>query len=87
LYDVTKLKIFLKILLIVKIVDFEDLLNLVLIQWYDFKSESHPYLCRYPLLKLTEIYNFIDIKAIQNIVHIVPRFDKSNEFFVNKYIF
>jgi hypothetical protein len=87
LYDVTKLKIFLKILLIVKIVDFEDLLNLALIQWYDFKSESHPYLCGCPLLEFTEIYNFIDIEAIQNIVHIVPRFDKSNEYFVNKYIF
>ena len=86
MYDVTKLKIFLKILLIVKI-DFEDPLNLALIQWYDFKSQNHPYLYGCPLLELTEIYNFIDIEAIQNIVHIVPRFNKSNEYFVNKYIF
>ena len=75
-----------KILLIARI-DFEDPLNLALIQWYDFKSESHPYLYECHLLELTEIYNFIDIEAIQNIVHIVPRFDKLNEYFVNKYIF
>jgi hypothetical protein len=76
----------LKILLIVKI-DFEDPLNLALIQWYDFKSQSYPYLYGCSLLELTEIYNFIDVEAIQNIVHIVPRFGKSNEYFVNKYVF
>ena len=27
------------------------------------------------------------IEAIQDIVHIVPRFGKTNEYFVNKYIF
>jgi len=89
LCDITKLKIFFKILLIVKI-DLKDQnipLNLALIQWYDFKYESQPFLYGCPLLELTEIYNFIDIEAIQNIVHIVPRFDKRNEYFVNKFIF
>jgi hypothetical protein len=62
-------------------------LNLALIQWYDFKSQSNPYLYGCCRLELTEIYNFIDIEAIQDTVHIVPRFDKTNEYFVNKFIF
>jgi hypothetical protein len=80
---------FLKILLIAKI-DLKDQnipLNLALIQWYDFKYQSLPYVYGCPLLELTEIYNIIDIEAIQDIVHIVPRFDKRNEYFVNKFIF
>ena len=63
------------------------MLNLALIQWYDFKSQSHPYLYEYSQLKLTEVYSFIDIEAIQDIVHIIPRFSSSNEYFVNKFIF
>ena len=38
-----------------------------------------------PLLKFIEMYNFIEIEAIEDIVHIIPRFDKNNQFFVNKY--
>ena len=41
--------------------------NLALIQWYNFKSQSHPYLYGCSQLKFTNIYNFIDIEAIQNI--------------------
>ena len=37
-------------------------------------------------MKLTEIYNFVAIEAIQNVVHIIPRFGKPNEYFVNKFI-
>ncbi|CAB4407649.1 unnamed protein product [Rhizophagus irregularis] len=62
-------------------------LNLALIQWYNFKFQNQPHLYGCPLLEITEIYNFINIEAIQDIVHIVPRFDKTNEYFVNKYIF
>ena len=64
-----------------------NLLNLALIQWYDFKSQNDPYLHGCSRLKLTEIYNFIDIEAIQDIVHIISRFDSNNEYFVNKFIF
>jgi len=35
----------------------------------------------------TGFYNFIEIEAIEGIVHVVPRFGKTNEHFVNKYIF
>ena len=62
-------------------------LNLALIQWYDFKHKNKPYVYEYSQLKLTEIYNFIKIEAIQDIVHIVPCFNSSNKYFVNKFIF
>ena len=78
-----------KVLLITKI-EIEELnipLNLALIQWYDFKTQNNPYIYGCPRLKLTEIYNFIDIEAIQDIVHIIPHFDSINKYFVNKFIF
>ena len=62
-------------------------LNLALIQWYDFKSTRYPCVYGCPHLKLKELYNFVVIEAIQGIVHIIPRFGKTNEYFVNKYIF
>jgi hypothetical protein len=62
-------------------------LNLALIKWYDFKSQTRPYLHGCPHLKLKELFNFVTIEAIQGIIHIIPRFDKSNEYFVNKYMF
>jgi hypothetical protein len=80
---------FIKVLLIVKI-EIEERnipLNLALIRWYDFKSQSHPFLYGCSRLELTKIYNFIDIEAIQDIVHIIPRFNSNNEYFVNKFIF
>jgi len=52
---------FIKVLLIAKIEIKErnTSLNLVLIQWYDFKSQSHPFLYGCSRLELIEIYNFI----------------------------
>jgi hypothetical protein len=62
-------------------------LNLALIQWYDFKHKSTPYLYGYPRLALKEIYNFINIETIRDVVHIIPRFNSTNEYFVNNFIF
>ena len=62
-------------------------LKLALIQWYDFKSEKTLYKYGYTYIKLTEIFNMIDIEAIYDIVHIIPCFDKENEYLVNKFIF
>ena len=62
-------------------------LNLALVQWYDFKDQMNPYLYGCPHLKLVETFHFITIESIEGVVHIVPRFDKKNEYFVNKYIF
>jgi hypothetical protein len=62
-------------------------LNLALVQWYDYKSKKNPDKYGCPLLKLVNIYNLIEIEAIEDIIHIIPRFNKNNEFFVNKYLF
>ena len=76
-----------KILLMAEIkIEKKPPLNLVLVQWYDFKLQRNSYLYNCPLLKLVELYNLIPIETIDNIVYIIPRFDKNNEFFVNKYI-
>lgn len=64
-------------------------------QWYEFKHDKTPFVYGCPLLKLADKYNFIEVEAIEEIVHIVPRFDKENkekkykknEYFVNKFIF
>ena len=70
----------------IKIIERNTTLNLALIQWYDFKK-SNPYCYGCPRLKLINHFNFIDIEAIEDIVHIVPRFNSNNEYFVNKFIF
>ncbi|RHZ51761.1 hypothetical protein Glove_470g8 [Diversispora epigaea] len=57
------------------------LLHLALVQWYDFKSEIAPFVYGCPLLELVELYNFIEIEAIEDTIHVVPRFDKNNEYF------
>jgi hypothetical protein len=62
-------------------------MHLALVQWYDFKSSVNPYLYECPLLKKTNIFNLIEIEAINDTMHIIPRFNKNNEFFVNKFLF
>ncbi|RHZ78432.1 hypothetical protein Glove_165g52 [Diversispora epigaea] len=57
-------------------------LHFALVQWYDFKSEITPFVYGCSLLELVELYNFIEIEAIEDIVHIISRFDKTNEHFV-----
>ena len=65
----------------------KDSINLALIRWYDFISEKTPYIYECAHLKLTDIYNLVEIEAIHDIVHIIPRFGKINEYFVNKFTF
>jgi hypothetical protein len=65
----------------------ESPLHLALVQWYDYRFQKNPILYDCPLLQLVEWYNLIEIEAIEDIVHIIPRFDKNNEYFVNKYLF
>ena len=38
-------------------------------------------------MKLTDIYNIVEIEAIYNIVHVIPRFGKKNKYLINKFIF
>ncbi|RHZ58162.1 hypothetical protein Glove_375g49 [Diversispora epigaea] len=56
-------------------------MHLALVQWYDFIEET-PFVYGCPLLKLVEVYNFIEIEAIEDTIHVVPHFDKNNEYFV-----
>ena len=69
----------------IKIIEQNTTLNLALVQWYDFKANSYYHGC--PRLKLIENFNFIDVEAIQDTVHIIPRFNSNNEYLVNKFIF
>ena len=62
-------------------------MHLALIQWYDFKLEKTLYKYRYAYIKLTDIYNIVEIEAIYDIVHVIPRFGKKNEYLINKFIF
>ena len=39
----------------------EPLLNLALIQWYDFKSQTHPYMYGCHHIRVKELYNFVVI--------------------------
>ena len=62
-------------------------IKLALIQWYDFKLQNTSYKYECPYMKLVDIYNIIEVDTIQDIVHIILRFDKNNEYFVNNFIF
>ncbi|RHZ70570.1 hypothetical protein Glove_270g4 [Diversispora epigaea] len=55
-------------------------MHLALVQWYDFIEET-PFVYGCPLLRLVEVYNFIEIEVIEDTIHVVPRFDKNNEYF------
>ena len=85
--------LFIQTLLIAEVIlPNESPLHLALVQWYEFKYDKTPFVYGCPLLKLVDKYNFIEVEAIEEIVHIVPRFDKEkrykkNEYFVNKFIF
>ena len=65
----------------------KNMIKLALIQWYDFKLEKSPYKYGCPYIKLVKIYNIVEINMIQDIVHIITRFGKKNEYLVNSFIF
>jgi hypothetical protein len=63
-------------------------MHLALVQWYNFISPENPFLYECPLLKKTNKFNLIEIEAINDTIHIIPRFGKNNtEFLVNKFLF
>ena len=69
-------------------VTIEDLsFDLALVQWYDFrykndKQRMYKYDC--PLLRM---YNVIPIESIIELIQVVERAEKQNEYFVNMYMF
>jgi len=65
---------------------FKEPYELALVCWYDIHlAEPDLYGC--PQLYYTEEYNTIPVGSINQEVHIVPRFDKRNQFLLNKYMF
>ncbi|RHZ76837.1 hypothetical protein Glove_188g59 [Diversispora epigaea] len=79
---------FAQVLLITEIImNYEEPMHLALVQWYDFTSSVNPYLYECPLLEKTNIFNLIEIEAINDIIHSIPRFINNNEFLVNKFLF
>ena len=64
--------------------------DLALIQWYDFRYKNdtrrlYKYDC--PLLQITDTYNFIPVESIIELIQVVKRAEKQNEYFVNRYMF
>ena len=72
--------LFIQTLLITEVIlPNESPLHLALVQWYEFKHDKTPFVYGCPLLKLVDKYTFIEVEAIEEIVHIVPCFDKENK--------
>jgi hypothetical protein len=73
----------------IKINSYEQSYDLALVQWYDFKYQAKNRLFKYdcPHLKLVEMFTLIAIESIIELVHIIPRFGKENEYLVNKFLF
>jgi hypothetical protein len=59
-------------------------INLILLRWYD-EIDEEMYGC--PRLRLTDQYTCVYLDAVDMSVHIIPRNNCENEYFVNKYIF
>ncbi|CAB5313075.1 unnamed protein product [Rhizophagus irregularis] len=64
-----------------------DTFDLALVQWYDYKDarELEKYGC--PWLIQTSQYEFIPVESGVEPVHIIQRFIKNDEFFVNVFMF
>jgi hypothetical protein len=64
--------------------------DLAFIHWYDFCYKNnvqrmYKYDC--PLLQTTDVYNFIPVESIIELIQVVKRAEKQNEYFVNIYMF
>ena len=64
--------------------------DLALVQWYDFhykndKQRMYKYDC--PLLQNVSAYNVIPVESIIELIQVVERAEKQNEYFVNMYMF
>ena len=63
--------------------------DLALVQWYNFCFKNDCWLYKYdcPLLKLSDIFDFISVESIIELVHVIKCAEKQNEYFVNIYMF
>ena len=63
--------------------------ELALVHWYDFKYSNSDRLFKYdcPLMKSIPMFTIIAVNSIAEPVHVIPRFEKTNEYFINMFIF
>ena len=63
--------------------------DVALVQWYDFRYKSTNRLTKYgcPLVQLLNDFNFIPVESIIELIHVIPRYDKHNEYFINHFMF
>ena len=64
--------------------------ELALVHWYDFCYKNdvrrlYKYDC--PLLRTINTYNFVPVESIIELIQVVKRAEKQNEYFVNIYMF
>ena len=61
--------------------------DLALVRWYDFRNARRLYKYDCPLLQYMDIYNFVPVESIIELVQIFKRAEKQNEYFVNTFMF
>ena len=64
--------------------------DFALVRWYNFRYKNdqrrlYKYGC--PLLQFTNMYNVVPVDSIIELVHIIQRAERQNEYFVNAYMF
>ncbi|CAG8844794.1 34070_t:CDS:2, partial [Gigaspora margarita] len=76
---------FAKVLMVcsVRTLALENSFELALVRWYDFKHLNRLYKYECPWITLTNIYSFIPVDSLIELVHIVPCFNSENEYFAN----
>jgi hypothetical protein len=65
----------------------DEQFDLALVRWYDYKNNRIPDKYECPRLTLTSQYEFVPVESGVELVHIIPRFKKNNEYFVNMFMF
>ncbi|CAB5366781.1 unnamed protein product [Rhizophagus irregularis] len=71
----------------VKIIEKDLSFDLALVQWYDFCNSRQLYKYDCPWLKIINTYNFMPIESIIELVQVVQRAERQNEYFVNTFMF
>ncbi|GES94792.1 kinase-like domain-containing protein [Rhizophagus clarus] len=63
--------------------------ELALISWYDFKYNNLNQLFKYdcPFMKVISMFIVISVDSIVQPVHVILRFGRTNEYFINMFIF
>ena len=71
----------------VKIIEKDLSFDLALVQWYDFCNSRQLYKYDCLWLKIINTYNFVPIESIIELVQVVQRAERQNEYFVNTFMF